>query len=53
MDKSVTIELPVAELNVVMMALANRPFGEVAELITKIRQQAENQLAPPAPAPAE
>lgn len=44
MDKSVSIELQVTEWNVVMNALGGRPFAEVAELISKIRQQADDQL---------
>jgi len=44
-NKEVSIVLPVQAWNVVMNALGQRPFLEVADLIAKIKQQAENQLA--------
>lgn len=44
MDKSVSIDLQVSDWNVVMNALGGRPFAEVAELVNKIRQQADAQL---------
>lgn len=44
-NKDVSITLPVAAWNVVMNALGQRPFAEVAELITLIKKQAEDQLA--------
>ena len=43
-NKPVSIELTVVEWNIVMNALGGRPFAEVAEVITKVRQQAETQL---------
>jgi hypothetical protein len=41
---NVSITLTVDEANYVLAALGARPFAEVAELITKIKQDAENQL---------
>jgi hypothetical protein len=47
----------VEEVNYILQALALRPFAEVAELIAKIKNNAQSQLpvAPAAPAevPAE
>ena len=51
----VTIEHTVEELNSILMALAERPFKEVANLIAKLRshgQQALNNTAAETPAPA-
>lgn len=44
-NKEVSIVLPVQAWNVVMNALGQRPFAEVAELITMMKKQAEEQLA--------
>jgi hypothetical protein len=44
-DRNLSITLPVAAWNVVMNALGQRPFAEVAELISAIKKQAEEQLA--------
>lgn len=44
MENKATIELPVDAWNVVMNALAQRPFAEVAGLIAEIRKQADEQL---------
>lgn len=38
------IELNLAETNAVLGALANLPYGQVADLIAKIKAQAERQL---------
>ena len=46
-DKMVAIELTVAEWNVVMNAIGQRPYMEVAGLITKVKSQADEQLAAP------
>ena len=40
----VTIEHTVEELNSILMALAERPFKEVANLIVKIKSMAEAQM---------
>lgn len=44
MDKTVTITLPVAAWNVVLGSLAQRPYGEVAELVEELRRQAGPQV---------
>ncbi len=43
-SKIIAIELPVAAWNIVMNALGNRPYAEVAEVISSIREQAESKL---------
>ena len=40
----------VEEVNYILQALAQRPFAEVADLISKIKTTASGQLPPP-PAP--
>jgi hypothetical protein len=42
---NVTITLTIEEANYVLAALGARPFGEVVDLITKIKMEAEQQLA--------
>jgi hypothetical protein len=42
---NVIITLTVQEANYVLAALGARPFSEVAELINKIKKEAEDQLA--------
>jgi hypothetical protein len=41
----VTIEHTIEELNAILAALGERPFKEVANLIIKIKNTAEAQLA--------
>jgi len=43
---NVSITLSVAQCNVVMAALGQRPFAEVADIIGNIKAQADAQLAP-------
>jgi hypothetical protein len=43
-QKVISIELPVAAWNIVMNALGGRPYAEVAEVISAIKQQAESKL---------
>jgi len=50
---NVTITLTVDEANYVLAALGARPFAEVADLITRVKAQAEAQLAPKPPEPDE
>ena len=38
---TISISLSVQAWNVIMQALAHRPYGEVAELIPEIKRQAE------------
>ena len=49
---NVTITLTVEEANYVLAALGARPFAEVADLIFKIKKDAESQINP-APASQE
>lgn len=44
-NQKISIELPVGAWNVVMMALGQRPFAEVVELIGEIRGQADAQIS--------
>jgi hypothetical protein len=48
----VTIEHTVEELNSILLALAERPFKEVAELIAKIHASANAQAAAAGMTPA-
>jgi hypothetical protein len=53
---SISITMTVAQWNVVMTALGQRPFAEVTDIIGNIKAQADAQLAPKAadePAQAE
>jgi hypothetical protein len=50
---NVTITLTVEEANYVLAALGARPFVEVADLITKVKAQAESQLSPKPTVPDE
>ncbi len=53
---SVSITMTVAQWNVVMNALGQRPFAEVTDIVVNIKAQADQQLAPKAadePAQAE
>ena len=43
-EKIIKLELSVEEVNLVLNALAIRPYGEVAELIGKIQTEGEKQL---------
>ena len=40
----IELKLTVEETNIVLNALANRPYGEVYQLITKIQADAEKQM---------
>ena len=44
MDK-VKLELTIQEINTILQALGNGPFVQVADLIQKIKTQAEEQIA--------
>jgi hypothetical protein len=46
---SMKLDLTIAEVNVIMQALGNMPYAQVFELIHKIREQAQPQVAAPAP----
>jgi hypothetical protein len=47
------LELKVEEAQLVLNALSQLPFAQVASLIANIRAQAEKQLQPETPAPAD
>lgn len=51
-NKEISILLSVQAWNIVMNALGQRPFAEVAELISIIKKQAEAQLAQIQPPPS-
>ena len=50
-DKDISITLKGNAWNVVMNALASRPYGEVVALVAEIQRQAAEQIND-APAPA-
>ena len=43
-DKEIAITLKSSEWNVVLNALANRPYGEVMNVIAAMQQQASSQV---------
>ena len=51
MEPIIKLELTIPEVNGVLAALAQRPYGEVASLFTKIQQQAGPQVPPPSDEP--
>ena len=44
-EVSVNISLTVNEVNAILRSLGKHPFEEIVQLITKIKQQGEAQLA--------
>ncbi len=40
----ITLKLSVDEVNIILNALANRPYGEVADLVYKIKTEGEKQI---------
>ena len=48
----ITLTMTVDQVNVILNALGQRPFVEVADLIAKIKMDAEQQLGPK-PEPTE
>jgi len=44
----VKLELTINDVNIIMQALGNAPYVQVAELIQKIREQAQSQINQPA-----
>lgn len=53
LDQVINLSLTAREVNYLLSALGQRPFGEVAALIGKIKGQGDAQFAPPAPEAAE
>ena len=43
-EKVIKLELSVDDVNIILNALACRPYGEVAELVNKIHAEGEKQL---------
>lgn len=43
------LELAIDEVNIILQALGNAPYVQVAALVQKIREQAQPQVAAPAP----
>ena len=49
-----TLDLTLEQINVIMQALGNAPYVQVAPVIAEIQKQAAPQVKPaPQPAPAE
>lgn len=52
MDQTILkLELTVADTNIILNALAQRPYAEVAGIFNNIQQQAQGQLPPPEETP--
>lgn len=47
----ISFKLPLAAVNVILSALADRPYGQVADIIQAIREQAIPQVPLPAAQP--
>jgi len=47
---NISISLPAQAWNVILNALGQRPFVEVADLIAELKKQAESQVPQSAPA---
>ena len=45
MEPTINLELTVAEVNIILASLGKHPFAEIANLIGKIKQQGEAQVA--------
>lgn len=43
-EKTIKLELLIDEVNIILNALSNRPYSEVAETINKIRNQGNAQI---------
>lgn len=44
-DTEIKLELTLQEVNAVLFALSERPYKEVADIIAKIREQGNSQIA--------
>ncbi len=51
-NSTIALVLPLAAVNHVLSVLAQRPYAEVAGLITDIRRQTQQQLEAPTDLPA-
>lgn len=47
-DKTITLTLPVNDVNIILASLAKQPFEIVAPVIGEIKRQCDPQMAPPA-----
>lgn len=45
MEQTITLNLTVNEVNVILRSLGKHPFEEIAQLIQNIKEQGEAQLA--------
>ena len=52
-NTEITLKLPLGAVNGILAMLADKPYGQVADLVQAIREQAIPQVPMPAPAPAE
>lgn len=53
-EQTITISMKTPAWNIVINALAQRPFGEVASVVAELQNQASSQLSQaPVPAPVE
>lgn len=52
MEQTIKLELTVSEVNTILASLGKHPFVEIANLIAKIKNQGDSQLAA-AQVPAE
>lgn len=43
----ITLNLTAGEVNYILQTLGQRPFGEVAALISKVKEQGDAQFVPP------
>lgn len=43
-NRIIKLEMSVDDVNIILNALACRPYGEVAELVNKIHAEGEKQL---------
>ena len=52
-NTEITLKLPLGAVNGILAMLADKPYGQVADLIQAIREQAIPQVPMPAAVPAE
>ena len=47
-QSNITLNLTLEEVNKILSALGSQPYAEVYEIVSKIQQQAQGQMAPQA-----
>jgi hypothetical protein len=52
-EQTINLELTVAEVNTILASLGKHPFVEIANLIGKIKQQGDSQVAAAEPVKGE